>query len=424
MKTAAVLALLASAGLVSSIIAPIRRRQSSDPSSLISTQNGVTFEVEIQINNQTFYVIPDTGSSDLWVPVADFQCVHPASNYEIPQEECHFANMFQVPNTTEYVANQTFGVQYGTGIALGKVAYTNVTLNGIKIEHQKIGLVDRSSDMGDGIGSGVLGLGFPSLTSAHPGSELDNSTLLLNRAVYDPVFVGMYKQGLVAPWYSFAIERPLKNSTTGPGGWLGLGELPPVAHSDVWATKPIEVTEGLPDVLTGRVRQITLMTLTVDGITWGSSPSTGSHTTNSTAFQAVVDTGNHLNLLPTTIAEAVNNAFSPPGVFDADSRVYNVHCNATPPEFGVVLDGKTFWHQNEDLIYRRVDGPCFSSIAPTAEGDDVGLNFLGDAFLRNVVSVFDFGREEMRFASRVDSSSDPAPTYISGTISRNCGAEW
>lgn len=113
--------------------------------------------------------------------------------------------------------------------------------------------------------------------------------------------------------------------------------------------------------------------------------------TDSTPFQAVVDNGNHLNLLPTPIAEAVNNAFSPPGVFDAESHVYTVDCKATTPEFGVVLDGQTSWHQNENLVYRHVDGSCFSSNATTAEDDGVGFNFLGDAFLRNVVSVLDFG---------------------------------
>lgn len=77
-----------------------------------------------------------------------------------------------------------------------------------------------------------MGLGFPNLTSAHHGSELDNTTLLLNRAVYDPVFVGMYKQGLVEPWYGVAIERPVENATTGLGGWFGLGELRPVSHSN------------------------------------------------------------------------------------------------------------------------------------------------------------------------------------------------
>ncbi|RYP93192.1 hypothetical protein DL770_000667 [Monosporascus sp. CRB-9-2] len=91
----------------------------------------------------------------------------------------------------EYAANQTFGVQYGTGIALGRVGFADVTVNGIKVPYQKIGLVDRTKESGGGVGSGVLGLGFLPLTSPHPGAELDNNTLLLNRAVYDPVFVSM-----------------------------------------------------------------------------------------------------------------------------------------------------------------------------------------------------------------------------------------
>lgn len=149
-------------------------------------------------------------------------------------------------------------------------------------------------------------------------------------------------------------------------------------------------------MLTGGDRQITLMTLTVDGITRGSGSSTNTSITISTSFQAVVDTGNHLNLIPTAVAEAVNNAFHPPGVFDADSHAYIVDCNARTPDFGIILDGQTFWDRiQEQLIYRHLSRFCYSSIAPTAEDDVIGLSFLGDAFLRNVVSVFDFGREEM-----------------------------
>lgn len=66
MKTAAILILPASAGLVSSMIAPIHRWPSPNLSPLASTLNGITFEGEIQINKQAFYVILDTGSSDLW----------------------------------------------------------------------------------------------------------------------------------------------------------------------------------------------------------------------------------------------------------------------------------------------------------------------------------------------------------------------
>lgn len=398
---------------------PLSRRQEANPRTITSTQNGATLRVEVQVNGQVFYLNPDTGSSDLWVPTADFQCVEPVSNLEVSQDDCHFGATYEIPESTEYVANQTFGVQYGTGIALGKVAYANVTVNGITVEHQKIGLVDRTNDVGDDLGSGILGLGFPPLTSAHPGKDLDNSTLLFNRAVYDPVFVSMYKQDLVEPWYSFAIERPQKNTTVSPGGWLGLGELPPVKHSQDWAVKQIEVTEGLPNELTGGKNEITLMTLTVDGVTWGNS-SANSKVTNSTPFQAVVDTGNHMNLFPTEIAEAINSLFDPPGKFDKESHVYFVDCNATTPELGVILDGQTFWHQKpEDLIFHDTSGLCYSSVAPTGEDDGLALNFLGDAFLRNVVSVFDFGKEEMRFAARTEDAGGKSGDGDNGSENRH-----
>jgi hypothetical protein len=424
MRLTLLLPFLAGATHVHSEVLPLTRRAQTNPKPLLYTRNGVIFEVEVEVNNRTFYLVPDTGSSDLWIPTADFQCVDPSSGDEVSQAECNFGATYQVPNTTEYVANQTFGVQYGTGIALGRVAYADVTLNGIKMEHQKIGLVDRTNDLGDGLGSGILGLGFPPLTSAHPGTELDNSTLLLNRAVYDTVFVSIYKQKLVDPWYSFAFERPSKNMTTGPGGWLGLGELPPVAHSNDWAIKPIEVTEGLPDELTGGVRMISLMTLTVDGVVYGNA-SSNTFVTNSTKFQAVVDTANHMNLFPRALAEAINSAFVPQGSFDEDAHVYLVDCNATTPRLAVVLDGCTFWHQSrDDLIYRDDSGSCYSSIAPTGESDGLALNFLGDAFLRNVVSVFDFGKEEMRFAARVSNDTQAPLPFTGGAIHSSVSSWW
>lgn len=413
--------LLASASLVSSAVLPLERRQKSHTEPIVLTENGVTFETKVKVGNQTLYLVPDTGSSDLWVPVPDFQCINPDNGQIIPQKECKFRETYQVPDDTEYVANQTFGVQYGDGIALGKVAYSDVTVNGITLPHQKIGLVDRTNMPSDGLGSGILGLGFGPLTSAHPGTEIDNSTLLMNRALYDPVFVSMYKKGLVEPWYSFSIERPPKNATSGPGGYLGLGELPPVSHSDDWAIKPIEVTKGLPDELTGGKEEITLMTLTVDGVTWGGS-SNGSRTTNSTKFQAVVDTGNHMNLVPVEIAEAINKAFDPPGVFDKNKKVYVVNCNATTPAVGITLDGHTFWHERpEDLIYRDVSGFCYSSVEPTGEDSGLALNFLGDAFLRNVVSVYDFGKEEMRFAARTKGGNNSTSPPLTGVAAAASG---
>ncbi|KAJ4986624.1 aspartic-type endopeptidase [Stagonosporopsis vannaccii] len=366
--------LLACAGLASSATFPLRRRQSG-PSSLTSTKYGTAYEVEIKINNQTFHVNPDTGGSDLWVPTDTSQSVDPSDNSEVSQEECNFGGTYIVPNSTEYVQNQTFGVKYGSGIATGKLAYADVTLSGITVERQLIGLVDRTNDIGDGLGSGILGLGFPPLTSARPGTELDNETLLFNRAVYDPFFVSMYKQGLIESWHSFALLRPQPNSSTSPGGWLSLGELPPIPHTNDWAVTPIEVTENLPEALTGGQRLISLMTLTVDGVIYrntSSFPPAG----NTSSFQAVVDTGNHRNLFPPLIADAINAGFTPAAVFDNTSKIYIVDCNASTPQVGIILDAHIFWLQSpDDLIFYDESGTCYSSISRTAVDFGLELNF-------------------------------------------------
>jgi hypothetical protein len=54
----------------------------------------------------------------------------------------------------------------------------------------------------------------------------------------------MYKDGLVAPLFSLAIERDV----SGPAGYLALGGVPPVNFTQDFASTPILVTsiEGYP----------------------------------------------------------------------------------------------------------------------------------------------------------------------------------
>jgi hypothetical protein len=109
-----------------------------------------------------------------------------------------------------------------------------------------------------------------------------------------------------------------------------------------------------------------------------------------------------MSYLPSRIAEPLNNLFSPPGVYNEGAKAYVVSCNAKAPEsFSITLGGQVFTHDSADLIYQTGEGVCLSAIGNSDRIrllPNVQLNVIGVPFLRSVVSVFDFGKNEMRFA--------------------------
>ena len=188
------------------------------------------------------------------------------------------------------------------------------------------------------------------------------------------------------------------------GGYLTFGTLPPVAHGQ-WITAPVEITKTIPLSFTNGTAQISEWTLTVQAVTWDGQ-------THSTPFQAVVDSGNWQNIFPEAIATKVNAKFDPPaGDLDRVSGYYPVKCDAIPPaDLGVQIGGKTISINSKDMIWRDWSGQCYSSVGATIPYEGIALNFLGDVFLKNVVAVFDMGKDEMRFAQRIDgNSSNPVP---------------
>lgn len=193
------------------------------------------------------------------------------------------------------------------------------------------------------------------------------------------------------------------------GGYVGFGTLPSVQHSDEWTSISVEVTESVPVALTGGSPQRTYWTSTVRSVAFGGE-------TYDAPYQAVVDSGNFFFIVPDALAEQVASAFDPPGVYYPEGQlgpVYRVQCNATlPADVGIELGGKVFSVESEDLIYREFDGSCYSTFAPTVPLQGIELFFISAHFLRNVVAVFDFQRNEMCFAERIrdPTSSSPQPT--------------
>ncbi|KAE8353079.1 aspartic peptidase domain-containing protein [Aspergillus coremiiformis] len=386
-----------------------RRPRSDIPNThgtmLLATDGGKNFDIDVTVgaDNQPFKLLVDTGSSDTYIMRDSFTCINATSNLVIPEENCNYGPETYTPSSSyEEIPGETFGVQYGAGRASGVMAYETITIANITVR-AKLAIADTSEPMGDGVNNGLLGLGYPSLTSAHPGKTVPNDTYFFNRAVYSPVFNTMYEQGLVEPYFSIALAHTTRNRTSTFGGYLGLGELPPVERKGEFTTVPVEIMNNIPANFTSNKRQRAYWAFTVKGVEYGTAAEAENDTltTDDNPWQVFVDTGNDFSILPAAVVDPVNARFSPPAVWKEDLNIYVVDCDAQAPVFGVKIGDQTFYHAPEDLIYDMGHGICASALVASEKVGMVGnvvLNVLGVPFHKNVVGVFDFGKNEMRYA--------------------------
>ncbi|KAL8925478.1 MAG: hypothetical protein Q9172_002195 [Xanthocarpia lactea] len=371
--------------------------------SVLNGLGQILYTTNITFGSQTFEAIVDTGSSDTWAVQRGFQCVtgRPPSEITVPEAQCGFGPPITSSTTFKPIPGQNLKARYADGAELtGIVGTESVTLAGITVKNQVVGIMNHAYWSGDNSSSGLIGLAFPNLTSAHRGNDprVDTES---DAAPYAPLFTSMYTQGLVAPIFSIAINRVGEET----GGLLALGGLPPVNHSSVFACTPLKMTatrrpgSGVGGT-TIDAPQYKFYLITVDGLESGTTSFNLSNTfhqpLDNVPYEMSVDSGSTLIHLPEKTADAINDLFVPPAIHNYRTGQYDVDCAAKAPNLGVKIAGQTFHINPEDLIINRDRGPCFSGI--TATYSDRGV--LGDVFLKNVVAVFDIGHLEMRFAAR------------------------
>ena len=372
---------------------------------------GEEFLTTVQWAGKPYTVILDTGSSDTWLVQQGFQCVDILTSRKIPEPACDFGNSTYARSSNfSTIDNRNFNITYGDGeFVTGDVGYESVTLAGINVPRQEVGVVDYAGWFGDSLSSGLVGLAFPAITSAYSGDDPSKDSSA-TQAVYNPIFTNMYQQGHVAPLFSIAVER--YNQT----GVVALGGVPPVPIAPPFASTPFQYL-----TLNGLTRtKYQFYTISVGASYQNARKTSWSHPSvlkdlsedlsslssllnrrpspypsgnSSQNFQMIVDSGTTLLYLPDGISRAVNALFSPPARYSSTDGVYYVSCGAAPPDLDIVIGGIPFQVDKRDLILPNGDGTCVSGV--TDAGDFIGI--LGGVFLKSVVAVFDVGAAQMRF---------------------------
>jgi saccharopepsin len=305
-------------------------------------------EITIGTPPQTFKVVLDTGSSNLWVPSTKCSSI-----------ACYLHNKYDADASSTYKANGTeFEIHYGSGSLSGFVSQDTVNLAGLNIKDQHFAEATKEPGLAFAFGrfDGILGLGY--------------DTISVNRMV--PPFYNLVNQKLIdEPVFAFYLADESGESEAIFGG---INE----KHIDGKIT-------WIP------LRRKAYWEVDLDSIAYGDEVAELEET------GVILDTGTSLNILPSSLAELLNKEM---GAKRGYNGQYSIDCakKSELPDITFDLAGNKFALGPDDYIL-ELQGSCISTFqgmdfpAPTGP-----LAILGDAFLRRYYSIYDLGNNRVGVA--------------------------
>ena len=304
-------------------------------------------EIDIGTPAQTFKVIFDTGSSNLWVPSSRCRAL-----------ACLTHKKYNSKKSSSYVKNGTeFKIQYGSGSMEGFMSTDTVTIGGMSISGQSFSEAVKEPGLAFVAGKfdGILGLGYDRIS--------------VNQAV--PPFYNMINQKLISnPVFT------MKLGAAPEGGDITFGSINPSHYKGDINWAPV-VRKAYWEVSMGSV-------------------SIGGSKLEMKSTSAAIDSGTSLIIMPTSEAQALNKLIGATQTLNQ----WSVDCALIPtlPDLTLEFNGVPYTLTAQDYIL-NAQGVCLSGFAGIDFPPSMGsLWVVGDVFFRKYFTIFDLGNNQVGFA--------------------------
>lgn len=312
-------------------------------------------EIQLGTPPQSFKVILDTGSSNLWVPSTD--CTSLA---------CFLHAKYDHDASSTYKENGTeFAIQYGSGSLEGYISQDMLTFGDLSIPNQDFAEATNEPGLAFAFGKfdGILGLAY--------------DTISVDKVV-PPIYNAINQKLIDEPKFAFYLGDTSKDESNG----------------GVFTIGGVDETKYKGEITYLPVRRKAYWEVEFNGIGLGDEYATLKN------HGAAIDTGTSLIALPSQLAELLNAQI---GAEKSWNGQYTLDCakRDSLPDLTFTLGNKNFTITAYDYTL-EVSGSCISAFTGMDFPEPVGpLAIIGDAFLRKYYSVYDLGKNAVGLAESI-----------------------